>query len=139
MSASDDEPIAAAILAGGRARLGGANNVALRVGGARILDRQLDVLRQLTDSIFIVTADAARYAAAGLRVVPDIVDGAGAPGGVYTAIRVEEIGPEALATYDPDGLLFVNVNTPHDYERARSLIELGSKPIQDRITDEPGQ
>jgi molybdopterin-guanine dinucleotide biosynthesis protein A len=51
-------------------------------------------------------------------------------------IRVEEIGPEALMSYDPHGLLFVNVNTPHDYERARSLIELGKNPMQDRITDE---
>ena len=51
-------------------------------------------------------------------------------------IRIEEIGPEALATYDPHGLLFVNVNTPHDYEGARSLIELGRKPMHDRITDE---
>jgi molybdopterin-guanine dinucleotide biosynthesis protein A len=34
-------------------------------------------------------------------------------------VRVAEVGPETLAAYDPDGLLFVNVNTPHDYERAK--------------------
>jgi molybdopterin-guanine dinucleotide biosynthesis protein A len=33
-------------------------------------------------------------------------------------VRIAELGPEALAAYDPDGLLFVNVNTPHDYARA---------------------
>ncbi len=37
------------------------------------------------------------------------------PGGV----RVLEVGPEEIAAYDPHGMLFVNVNTPHDYTRAR--------------------
>lgn len=37
-------------------------------------------------------------------------------------VRVEEIGPEEVATYDPHGLMFVNVNTPHDYERAKELM-----------------
>jgi len=50
-------------------------------------------------------------------------------------VRVEEIGPEALAAYDPDGLLFVNVNTPHDYERARDLIESLPQRRGDGITD----
>jgi molybdopterin-guanine dinucleotide biosynthesis protein A len=29
-----------------------------------------------------------------------------------------EVGPEEIVTFDPHGLLFVNVNTAHDYERA---------------------
>jgi molybdenum cofactor guanylyltransferase len=56
-------------------------------------------------------------------------------------LRVEEIGPEELATYDPDGLMFVNVNTPHDYERAKDLMNRvpGSRAaIGDRITDGSG-
>ncbi|MGH9371664.1 MAG: hypothetical protein ACRD15_09055, partial [Vicinamibacterales bacterium] len=39
-------------------------------------------------------------------------------------LRVEEIGPEILASCDPRGLLFVNVNTSHDYERAQELSRL---------------
>ena len=31
-------------------------------------------------------------------------------------------------------LIFVNVNTPHDYERAKRLIEWKPEPTQDRIT-----
>jgi len=53
-------------------------------------------------------------------------------------VSVAEIGPEALALYDPDGLLFVNVNTPHDYERAKELLERRSKTSRDRIMDELG-
>src|SRR5262245_33208733 len=44
-----------------------------------------------------------------------------------TDVRVAEIGPRALAAIDPEGLLFVNVNTPHDYARAQGLVELQSK------------
>jgi molybdopterin-guanine dinucleotide biosynthesis protein A len=46
------------------------------------------------------------------------------PGG----LRIAELGPEVLAAYDPNGLLFVNINTPHDYARARDLA--------DRITED---
>jgi molybdopterin-guanine dinucleotide biosynthesis protein A len=49
--------------------------------------------------------------------------------------RVTEIGPDELAAMDPDGLMFVNVNTPHDYARARGLLEMQTEPGQDRITD----
>jgi molybdenum cofactor guanylyltransferase len=51
-------------------------------------------------------------------------------------LRVRELGTQALAACDPDGLLFVNVNTPHDYARARARIELMSKPSKDRITED---
>jgi hypothetical protein len=51
-------------------------------------------------------------------------------------VRVAEIGPEALAVYDPDGLPCVNVNTPHDYERARELGERNLETSRDRIMDE---
>ena len=37
-------------------------------------------------------------------------------------VRVAEVGPKTVAAYDPDGLLFVNVNTPHDYERAKEVL-----------------
>lgn len=53
-------------------------------------------------------------------------------------VRVAEVGPETLAAYDPDGLLFVNVNTPHDYERAKEAVGQRSKTLRDRIMDEPG-
>lgn len=208
-------PVAAAILAGGRARrMGGSNKAALRVGDRRIVDRQLAVLRQVADPIIAVASPGDTFADLGLRVVGDAIPGAGALGGIYSALiasphprilvvgcdlpfltlpllqrltqpsdadvvmprtergyeplcatwgaacaavirrriergilkaalvveelRVEEIGPEALASCDPHGLLFVNVNTPHDYERAQELSRLESKPSQDRIMDVSG-
>jgi molybdopterin-guanine dinucleotide biosynthesis protein A len=205
--------VSAAILAGGRAeRLGGADKAALVVGGSRIIDRQLAVLEAVAGELLIVANDPSRYAAFQIPVIPDAVPGAGALGGVYTALqaahaelvvilacdlpfitrelverliaeiqpdddvvmprsrrgleplcavyrrrsapviraridrnelqvqalwrelRVKEFGPQALAAYDREGRLFVNVNTPHDYVRARAWVEGNSEPPQDRIT-----
>lgn len=79
--------LAAAIVAGGAARrLGGAAKPLLRIGDDRIIDRQLASLRPVFSNIFIVAPDAAPYEGLGLRVVPDVIPGAGALGGIYTAI-----------------------------------------------------
>jgi molybdopterin-guanine dinucleotide biosynthesis protein A len=54
--------------------------------------------------------------------------------GVLQDVQMRELSPDALAPYD-DGSLFENVNTPHDHERARGLVELNQKPSEDRITE----
>jgi molybdenum cofactor guanylyltransferase len=204
-------PVAAAILVGGAARrLAGVNKAALEIGHRRIVDRQADVLRAVTSTLFVVGANPGPWRDLGVPIVPDAIPGAGALGGIYTAIvaspcertlvvgcdmpflsaaflrhlagtgdadlviprsargheplcavyrrscapdirrridagaleasrlpqgvRVVEIGPEVIAAYDPDGLLLVNVNTPHDYERAKRLLEMMPEPTKDRIT-----
>ena len=84
---TDDGGLAAAILAGGRARrLGGLNKGTLTVGGREIVDRQLDALRQVGAAVFVVGPDAAAWSGRGLAVVPDDRPGNGALGGIYTAI-----------------------------------------------------
>jgi molybdenum cofactor guanylyltransferase len=191
-------PIAAAILAGGLARrLGGENKAMLHIGDRRIIDRQLALLGQIADPVFIVSGRRDAFGGLGVPVVDDVIPAAGSLGGIYSALvtsprartlvvacdmpfltlpflqrlaepsdadlviprtgkgfeplcatwastsvsairrriergvlkaalvmeelRVEEIGPDVLASYDPRGLLFVNVNTSHDYERAQDL------------------
>jgi molybdenum cofactor guanylyltransferase len=206
--------LAAAIVAGGAARrLGGVAKALLPVGNARIIDRQLAALGAVVSNIFIVAPDPSPFEGLDLRVVPDAIAGAGALGGIYTAIlespaprtlvlacdmpfvnaalfraladeqhadadlviprtargyeplcavyskacagpilqriqrgdlqastlpegiRVREIGPETLAAIDETGLLFANVNTPHDYARAKGQIDLKPDPTQDRSTE----
>ncbi|HSL20953.1 MAG TPA: molybdenum cofactor guanylyltransferase [Vicinamibacterales bacterium] len=79
--------LSGAILAGGRAsRFGGRAKALLPIGGARIIDRQLAALRGTVDETFVVADDPAPFAAIGLRVVPDRVSGAGALGGLMTAL-----------------------------------------------------
>lgn len=152
MSAPDEThpPLAAAVLAGGRGRrLGGVNQAALPLGDTRIIDRPLETLRRLLarspDPDRVIPRSGRGYeplcAIYGKRCAAPcrerIERGDLQASVLPQGIRIEEIGPEALATYDPHGLLFVNVNTPHDYERVRSLIELGMKPMHDRITGGP--
>jgi hypothetical protein len=54
---------------------------------------------------------------------------------VVKEVRVEEIAPPDLASCDPDGPLFVNINTPHDNERAQRPGRMESKSFRDRIMD----
>ena len=78
----------AAILAGGRGRrLGGADKSALVIGTRSILDRQIALLHSLTPHLLIVTNDRSRVQASSVRVVEDRIAGAGALGGVYTALE----------------------------------------------------
>lgn len=76
----------AAILAGGQARrLGGIDKSALMVGDRSILERQLALLRGLTPHILIIGRDRAPRPM-DVTVVPDLIEGAGALGGLYTAL-----------------------------------------------------
>jgi molybdenum cofactor guanylyltransferase len=47
-------------------------------------------------------------------------------------VRVVEIGPDIIAMYDPDDRLFMNVNTPHDYARAKGLVSTEDPITTDR-------
>lgn len=86
----------AAILAGGQARrLGGADKSGLPIGGRPILTRQLELVRGLTSHVLIVANDGDRYREAGVPVVRDRIQGAGALGGLYTAL-LEAPTPQVL-------------------------------------------
>lgn len=78
---------AGAILAGGQARrFGGRDKSRLIVGGRPIIERQVELLRSVTDEVFLVGHDPARYADLALPVYADRVSGAGALGGILTAL-----------------------------------------------------
>jgi molybdopterin-guanine dinucleotide biosynthesis protein A len=47
-----------------------------------------------------------------------VASGALAVRGLLDDVRVEIIGPEVVATFDPAGVMLWNVNTPDEYERA---------------------
>jgi molybdopterin-guanine dinucleotide biosynthesis protein A len=79
---------AAAILAGGQARrFGGRDKSRLLVEGRPIIVRQVEALRQIASSVFVVGGDPARFADLGLPVYPDTQPGLGAIGGVLTALE----------------------------------------------------
>lgn len=91
----------AAIIAGGDARrFGGRDKGALVIGEARIIDREIAVLREVTDHLVIVANDPDRYRSLGLPIVEDLVPGAGALGGIYTAITVARDTPTLVVACD---------------------------------------
>jgi molybdopterin-guanine dinucleotide biosynthesis protein A len=77
-----------AIIAGGRAvRFGGVAKGLERVGDVRIIDRVAAALGESCDDLLIVANDAAAANwIPGTRVVADLRHGAGALGGVHTAL-----------------------------------------------------
>ena len=78
---------AGAILAGGRARrFDGRDKSRLVVDGTSIIVRQVQLLQRVTDEVILVGHEPERFADLGLRVVGDRVPGAGALGGIYTAL-----------------------------------------------------
>ena len=82
-----DGELAAAILAGGRARrMDGVNKGTLVVGQTAIIDRQLETLAAIARDIFVVGHSDSAWTSRGLRVVPDEIRDAGPLGGIYTAI-----------------------------------------------------
>ena len=91
----------AAILAGGQARrFGGRDKSALHVGGAAILDRQLAVLGVLADRVRVVTAEPDRFRDRDVEVVTDLLPGAGALGGIYTALETATSDPVLVVACD---------------------------------------
>lgn len=75
------------IVAGGAAsRLGGSPKGLLRVAGEPIAARTLRLFSELFADSLIVSNDADAYAGLGARVVPDVVAGKGAPGGLHSSL-----------------------------------------------------
>ena len=57
------------------------------LAGRRLVDRVLAVLRGIFDDLLMVTNSPDLYADLGLRMVPDLVAGKGALGGIHSAVH----------------------------------------------------
>jgi len=84
----DRVPLGAAVLAGGQSRRMGTDKALLPLvaGGAPMLGVVLERLSAVADDTIVVADDQARYAALGVRVVPDLTRQVGALGGIQAAI-----------------------------------------------------
>ncbi len=91
-----------AVLAGGAAsRFGGRAKGLELVGGARILDRVVDAVREATGDNPLLVANAADAKGwyPGLETVSDTLPNCGSLGGIYTAVTVAE-GPVLVVAWD---------------------------------------
>ncbi|GLT09346.1 molybdenum cofactor guanylyltransferase MobA [Sulfitobacter porphyrae] len=98
------------ILAGGQAtRMGGGDKGLLRLGGQSVLDRVIGRLSpQVADLALNANGDAARFAALGLPVLPDSIDGfAGPLAGVLAGLDwAAEKGADTIVTAAADTPFF---------------------------------
>src|SRR5690606_10790074 len=79
--------VAGAIIAGGRSSRFGSPKALATVGGLRVVDRVAGALAAAVgDDIFAIVNDAELASAIGLPHYPDIIEGAGALGGVHAAL-----------------------------------------------------
>jgi molybdopterin-guanine dinucleotide biosynthesis protein A len=96
------EAVRGAVLAGGAARrYGGLPKGLMEVGGRRILDRVVDTVQAVTETLPLLIANAPDAASwrADLTVIPDARPGSGSLGGIYTAVTAAP-GPVLSVAWD---------------------------------------
>jgi molybdopterin-guanine dinucleotide biosynthesis protein A len=74
------------ILAGGKSSRMGQNKALMSLGGMRLIERVVGVLRQVFPDLLLVTNTAGSYADLGLPMVADVFPDKGSLGGIYSAI-----------------------------------------------------
>lgn len=67
--------------------MGGEPKALLELGGRRIVERVLDVMRAVTERVLLVTNTPDLYAFLGLPMVPDVFPDGGSLGGIYSGLR----------------------------------------------------
>lgn len=80
--------ITGVIQAGGKSRrMGGDPKALMELGGRPIVARVLEVVRQVTERVLLVTNTPDLYAFLGLPMVPDVFPEGGSLGGIYSGLR----------------------------------------------------
>jgi len=78
--------VSCAVLAGGASSRFGRDKALLRLGGETLIQRVVRRLSRVSDDVLIVGNRLERFGDLGVRLVDDAEPGAGAFGGVYTAV-----------------------------------------------------
>ncbi len=79
--------VSCAVLAGGASSRFGRDKALLRLGGQTLIQRVVDRLSKISDDVLVVGNNLTRFQGMEVRLVEDVVKGAGALGGVYTAVQ----------------------------------------------------
>ena len=66
--------------------MGGEPKALMDVGGARIVDRVVRALREVSDDLLLVTNTPDLYRSLGLPMVPDVLPDSGSLGGIYSGL-----------------------------------------------------
>lgn len=79
--------VSCAVLAGGASSRFGRDKALLQLDNQTLIQRVVDRLSKVSDDVFIVGNKPERFQGMEVRLVEDLVQGAGALGGVYTAVQ----------------------------------------------------
>jgi molybdopterin-guanine dinucleotide biosynthesis protein A len=93
------------IQAGGSSSRMGRNKALMLFQGQPLIARVLDRVRPMAAEVIITTNDPEDFAFLNVRLVPDIIAGIGALGGLYTALRAASVPLAAVVACD---MPFVN-------------------------------
>jgi molybdopterin-guanine dinucleotide biosynthesis protein A len=74
------------ILAGGKSRRMGRDKAFLPFGRGLLIERVIEVIRQVTEDVLLITNTPEPYQRFGLPMFPDVVPEAGSLGGIYTGL-----------------------------------------------------
>ncbi len=132
-------PLGAAVLAGGQSRRMGTDKALLPLvaGGQPMLGVVLERLSAVADDTIVVADDQARYAAFGVRVVPDLSRDVGALAGIQAAIASSAHEHCLVVACDMPflslPLLRRMVDEPRDYDELVPLIPGESRQRDDGL------
>lgn len=74
------------ILAGGKSKRMGENKALMRLGNDTLIEHVIERVRPITDELLIITNSPDEYAHLGITLHGDIVQNAGALGGIHTGL-----------------------------------------------------
>jgi molybdopterin-guanine dinucleotide biosynthesis protein A len=80
------ESVSAIILAGGQSRRMGRDKALIDYDGKPIIAHVIDLLRELSEDVIVVSNRSETYAPFGARIVPDYDPPGGPLGGIYTGL-----------------------------------------------------
>jgi molybdenum cofactor guanylyltransferase len=140
------------LVAGGQARrMGGAPKALSRLGGRTLAARSTALFRDLFGEVLVVANDPAPWVGTGAEVVPDVIAGKGAPGGLHAALSVARTGWIFAAACDMPflsagcirslgarrrGATAVLVEWEHGLEGLFSFWSRGTLPVVERMLRE---
>jgi molybdenum cofactor guanylyltransferase len=79
-------PVTGVILAGGKSRRMGRDKAFLPFGTGMLIERVIEVLRQVTEDVILITNTPELYQRFGLPMFSDVIPDAGSLGGIYTGL-----------------------------------------------------
>jgi molybdopterin-guanine dinucleotide biosynthesis protein A len=137
------------ILAGGKSRRMGRDKAFLPFGKGVLIERVIEVLRQVTDELLLITNTPEKYEGFGLPMASDVIPEGGSLGGIYTGLVYTQRPYSLCLAYDmpfvkPEFLRFLceeaveaDVVIPRNAEDIQPLCAVYSQacrePIRQRI------